>query len=110
MEEGDLIAIDIPAHRVHLEVSDDVLAERKAKLVMPEPKIKTGYLARYASLGGQGCRLENALKRKSLIFFSEKDHSLRAVKFCKTMSRRRTGVSGGGLHFYSARRKIKTVF
>ena len=50
MEEGDLISIDIPAHRVHLEVSDDVLAERKAKLVMPEPKVKTGYLARYASL------------------------------------------------------------
>ena len=50
VEEGDLISIDIPAHRVHLEVSDDVLAERKAKLIMPEPKVKTGYLARYASL------------------------------------------------------------
>ena len=50
VEEGDLISIDIPAHRVHLEVNDDVLAERKAKLVMPEPKVKTGYLARYASL------------------------------------------------------------
>ena len=50
VEEGDLISIDIPAHRVHLEVSDDVLAERKAKLVMPEPKVKTGYLTRYASL------------------------------------------------------------
>ena len=50
VEEGDLISIDIPAHRVHLEVSDDVLAERKAKLVMPEPRVKTGYLARYASL------------------------------------------------------------
>ena len=50
VEEGDLISIDIPAHRVHLEVSDDVLAERKAKLVLPEPKVKTGYLARYASL------------------------------------------------------------
>ena len=50
VEEGDLISIDIPAHRVHLEVSDDVLAERKAKLVMPEPKVKTGYLARYAKM------------------------------------------------------------
>ena len=50
VEEGDIISIDIPAHTVHLEVSDDVLAERKAKLVMPEPKVKTGYLARYASL------------------------------------------------------------
>ena len=50
VDEGDLISNDLPAHRVHLEVSDDVLAERKAKLIMPEPKVKTGYLARYASL------------------------------------------------------------
>ena len=50
VEEGDTISIDIPAHTIHLEVSDDVLAERRAKLVMPEPKVKTGYLARYASL------------------------------------------------------------
>jgi dihydroxy-acid dehydratase len=50
VEEGDIIAIDIPNHSVHLQVSDDVLAQRKAKLVMPEPKVKTGYLARYAKL------------------------------------------------------------
>ncbi len=50
VEEGDIISIDIPAHSIHLEVSDDVLADRRAKLVMPEPKVKTGYLARYASL------------------------------------------------------------
>ena len=50
VEEGDTISIDIPAYTIHLEVSDDVLAERRAKLVMPEPKVKTGYLARYAGL------------------------------------------------------------
>ncbi|MCD8342459.1 MAG: dihydroxy-acid dehydratase [Clostridiales bacterium] len=50
VEEGDLISIDIPAHKITLEVSDEVLAARKAALVMPEPKVKTGYLARYASL------------------------------------------------------------
>ena len=50
VEEGDIISIDIPAHAVTLEVPDDVLAQRRAKLVMPEPKVKTGYLARYASL------------------------------------------------------------
>lgn len=50
VEEGDIISIDIPAHSIHLEVSDDVLADRRGKLVMPEPKVKTGYLARYASL------------------------------------------------------------
>ena len=50
VEEGDLIAIDIPNHSVHLEVSDEVLAQRKEALVMPEPKVKTGYLARYAAM------------------------------------------------------------
>ena len=50
VEEGDIISIDIPNHAVTLEVSEEVLASRKEKLVMPEPKVKTGYLARYASL------------------------------------------------------------
>ena len=50
VEEGDIISIDIPAHSVHLEVSDEELERRRANLVMPEPKVKTGYLARYASL------------------------------------------------------------
>ena len=50
MEEGDLIAIDIPGRSIELKVSDEVLAARKAKWVCPEPKIKTGYLARYARL------------------------------------------------------------
>ena len=50
VEEGDTISIDIPAHTITLEVSDDVLAQRKANWVCPEPKIKTGYLARYASM------------------------------------------------------------
>jgi dihydroxy-acid dehydratase len=50
VEEGDLIAIDIPAHTITLKVSDEELAARKAKWVCPEPKIKTGYLARYAQL------------------------------------------------------------
>ena len=50
VEEGDTISIDIPNHEITLEVSDDVLAERKKNLVMPEPKVKTGYLARYAKM------------------------------------------------------------
>lgn len=50
VEGGDIISIDIPNHSIRLEVSDEVLAERKAKLVMPEPKVKTGYLARYAAM------------------------------------------------------------
>ena len=50
VEEGDTISIDIPAHSVTLEVSEEELERRRANLVMPEPKVKTGYLARYASL------------------------------------------------------------
>ncbi len=50
VEEGDVISIDIPNHKITLEVSEDVLAERQKNLVMPEPKVKTGYLARYAKM------------------------------------------------------------
>ena len=50
VEEGDIISINIPAHTIELKVSDEVLAQRRAKWVCPEPKIKTGYLARYAKL------------------------------------------------------------
>ena len=50
VEEGDTISIDIPAHTITLEVDETVLAARKAAWVCPEPKVKTGYLARYARL------------------------------------------------------------
>mgnify|MGYP000596467223 CR=1 FL=1 len=50
IEEGDIIHIDIPNASITLEVSDEVLAERKAKYVAPEPNIKTGWLSRYARM------------------------------------------------------------
>ncbi len=50
VEEGDLIAIDIPAHSITLKVSDEELEARRAKWVCPEPRVKTGYLARYARM------------------------------------------------------------
>ena len=50
VEEGDTIHIDIPNASITLEVSDEVLAERKAKYVAPEPNIKTGWLSRYARM------------------------------------------------------------
>lgn len=50
VREGDLIAIDIPNCAVTLKVSDEELAQRRAAWVCPEPKVKTGYLARYAKL------------------------------------------------------------
>ena len=49
IEEGDIIKIDIPANTINVDVSDEVLKERAAKWQPREPKIKTGYLARYAS-------------------------------------------------------------
>jgi dihydroxy-acid dehydratase len=48
VEEGDIISIDIPAHTIELKVSDEELKARREKWVCPEPKVKTGYLARYA--------------------------------------------------------------
>lgn len=50
VEEGDIIAIDIPANTINVKVSDEVLAERRAKWQPREPKVKSGYLARYASM------------------------------------------------------------
>lgn len=55
VKEGDLIAIDIPGHKVDLLVSDEELAARRAKWVCPEPKVKTGYLARYAKMVAPAC-------------------------------------------------------
>ena len=50
VEEGDIISIDINNHSIELKVSDEELAKRKENWVPKEPKIKTGYAARYASL------------------------------------------------------------
>mgnify|MGYP000971558459 CR=1 FL=1 len=50
IEDGDIISIDIPSRKLTLEVSDEELQRRKGQWKQPEPKIKTGYLARYAKL------------------------------------------------------------
>ena len=50
VEEGDIISIDIPNYSVTLEVSDQELERRRSVQVIPEPKVKTGYLARYAKM------------------------------------------------------------
>jgi len=50
VEEGDIISINIPDGKLELKVSDDVLAERRAKWVCPPPNVTKGYLARYAKL------------------------------------------------------------
>ena len=49
IEEGDIIKINIPENTINVDLSDEVLKERAAKWQPREPKIKTGYLARYAA-------------------------------------------------------------
>ena len=61
VQEGDTITIDIPNASITLEVSEEELARRKAAYLQPEPKVKSGWLARYARLvtsADQGAVLE----------------------------------------------------
>ena len=61
IEEGDIIKIDIPANTINVAVSDEELAARREKWQPREPKITSGYLARYASMvtsGNRGAILE----------------------------------------------------
>lgn len=50
VRDGDMISINIPERCLQLEVSDEELAVRKSQWQQPEPKVTTGYLARYAKL------------------------------------------------------------
>lgn len=50
VQDGDIIAIDIPGRSIELKVSDEELEKRRAAWTCPEPKVKTGYLTRYAKL------------------------------------------------------------
>ena len=56
IEEGDIIEIDIPANTINVKLSDEELAARKAKWQPREPKITTGYLARYQKLVSSGAQ------------------------------------------------------
>lgn len=54
IEEGDIIAIDIPNVSINVKVSDEELGARRAKWQAREPRVKTGYLARYEKLVTSG--------------------------------------------------------
>ena len=61
VEEGDMISINIPDHRLDILVPDEVLAARRAKWQPREPRVTTGYLTRYRELvtsGNRGAVLE----------------------------------------------------
>ena len=50
VQEGDRIRVDIPNTRLELLVSDEELEKRRAQWQPKEPKVTTGYLARYAAM------------------------------------------------------------
>ena len=54
VEEGDIIKINIPENTLNVDISDEEMEARKAKWQPREPKITTGYLARYASMVTSG--------------------------------------------------------
>ena len=56
IEEGDIIKINIPEKSLNVDVPEDVLAARRAAWKPREPKITTGYLARYAAMVTSGSR------------------------------------------------------
>lgn len=61
VEEGDIISINIPEMKLDVKVSDEEMTKRKEKWQPREPKVTTGYLARYREMvtsGNRGAILE----------------------------------------------------
>ena len=61
IHDGDIINIDIPGRQLNVALSATELENRRKSWIRPEPKVKTGYLARYAALvssAGKGAILE----------------------------------------------------
>lgn len=54
LEEGDIISINIPEHKIEVELTDEQLEERRSKWKPRQPKITSGYLSRYAKLVSSG--------------------------------------------------------
>ncbi len=61
VEEGDIISIDIPHMKLDIKVSQEELAQRKRNWQPREPRVTSGYLARYREMvtsGNRGAILE----------------------------------------------------
>ena len=56
IEDGDIIDIDIPNRKLNVVLSDEEMAKRKSEWIKPEPKIKKGYLSRYARLASSASK------------------------------------------------------
>jgi dihydroxy-acid dehydratase len=55
---GDRITVDVPARRIHLEISDEEFARRRAAWVAPPPRYERGYgwiFGRHVLQADQGC-------------------------------------------------------
>jgi dihydroxy-acid dehydratase len=50
IEEGDIIAVDIPNKQLTLKLTDKEIEERFSNWKPPQPKVTTGYMARYAKM------------------------------------------------------------
>jgi len=58
VHNGDMITVDVPARRLHLEVSDEVLVQRRAQWQAPKPRYERGYgwmFSRHILQADQGC-------------------------------------------------------
>ena len=65
VEDGDKISINIPERKIHLEVSDAELEKRKANFKMPDKKVASGYLAKYAK--GVSSANEGAIFKRDIL-------------------------------------------
>ena len=69
VEEGDSIVVDVDAQELNLEVDEAILAERRARWSPPEPRYRTGVLAKYAALvssASEGAITNGAQLRRAL--------------------------------------------
>jgi dihydroxyacid dehydratase/phosphogluconate dehydratase len=58
VKTGDMIEVDVPARKIHLDISDDEMAKRKAAWKAPAPRYERGYGAMFSEHIGQadqGC-------------------------------------------------------
>jgi dihydroxy-acid dehydratase len=53
LEEGDIIEVDIPTRQIRVDLSDEVLAQRRAAWHAPKPNYRGGVMAKYAKLVAQ---------------------------------------------------------
>ena len=108
VEEGDIISINIPELKLEIKVSDEEMQARKAKWQPREPKVTTGYLARYAAMvtsGNRGAVLEVPHKYNKIWTRG----MYNAVKWCRDTDRVFKRAGRGYRIRISGRRNFKCI-